>query len=122
MLRDRIQKHGTSVWLVNTGWTGGPYGVGHRMSLAHTRSLLRAALNGDLDGVETIEDPVFGIRVPVACCGLEADVLQPRASWADKNAYDAQSQKLAGMFRANFGQYEDHADPEVIAAGPLAGR
>ena len=118
MLKERIQKHNTDVWLVNTGWTGGPYGVGHRMSLAHTRALLHAALDGSLAKVPTVQDPVFGLHVPTICPGVPDDVLQPRQTWEDKAAYDVQAQKLAAMFRANFSQFADDVAPEVVAAGP----
>jgi phosphoenolpyruvate carboxykinase (ATP) len=118
MLRQRIQQHGAVVWLVNTGWTGGPYGVGHRMSLAHTRALLHSALNDALAGAPTATDPVFGLHTPVQCGGVPDDILSPRNTWRDKAAYDAQAHKLAAMFQKNFAQYADHVSPEVLAAGP----
>ncbi|HEX9115350.1 MAG TPA: phosphoenolpyruvate carboxykinase (ATP) [Anaerolineae bacterium] len=118
MLKDRIARHHADVWLVNTGWTGGPYGVGHRMSLAHTRALLRAALDGDLGCAATEPEPVFGLQVPTSCADVPAEVLQPRTTWTDGAAYDAQALRLAQMFRKNFEQYADHVAPEVLAAGP----
>jgi phosphoenolpyruvate carboxykinase (ATP) len=118
MLKERVEQHGVNIWLVNSGWTGGQYGVGHRMSLAHTRALLHAALDGSLAGVPTVEDPIFSLRAPLHCPGVPDEVLQPRQTWSDGTAYDAQARKLAGMFRANFEQFVDHAAPEVLAAGP----
>ena len=118
MLGEKLRTHGAHVWLVNTGWTGGPYGVGRRMSLGHTRSMIQAALAGQLDEVETRTDPVFGLHVPVTVPGVPSSVLNPRDTWDDGEAYDAQAQKLAGMFRENFRQFEDQVPDEVKAAGP----
>ena len=120
MLRERVESHNSDVWLVNTGWTGGPYGVGHRMSLAHTRALLRAALDGSLASAPTVQDPIFGLHVPTHCDGVPAEILQPRQTWADKAAYDAQARDLAAMFRQNFAAYADQVASEVLAAGPVA--
>ena len=117
LLGERIGRHATRVWLLNTGWTGGPYGTGTRISLPHTRAILRAAISGKLDGVETREDPFFGFRVPVSCPGVPPGLLDPRSTWRDGRAYDAQGRKLAGMFEENFAQYEDQVTPEVRAAG-----
>ncbi|RME66048.1 MAG: phosphoenolpyruvate carboxykinase (ATP), partial [Caldilineae bacterium] len=111
---------GASVWLVNTGWTGGPYGVGSRMKLAHTRRMVHAALNGELENVETVIDPIFGLHVPTHVEGVPDEVLQPRNTWADPAAYDAQAAKLARMFVENFEQFADGVTPEIIAAGPRA--
>ncbi len=118
MLRERVQAHGSHVWLVNTGWTGGPPGVGRRMSLAHTRALLHAALDGDLAGMPVTTDPIFGLRVPAHCPGLPDEILQPRETWPDMAAYDVQARKLAAMFQQNFAQFADSVAPEVVAAGP----
>lgn len=118
MLGDRIERHGTSVWLVNTGWTGGPHGVGRRIKLAYTRAMVRAALEGRLDDVPVREDPFFGLSVPLSCPGVPDELLQPRATWADAGAYDEQARRLAGMFRENFRQFEDRAAAEVREAGP----
>ena len=98
LLKAKLDQHGVPVWLVNTGWTGGPYGVGKRMSIAHTRALLTAALDGKLAGVEFKPDPVFGIEVPTSCPGVPAGVLTPRGTWPDPAGYDKQAAKLAGMF------------------------
>jgi phosphoenolpyruvate carboxykinase (ATP) len=121
LLSENIAKNGTRVWLMNTGYTGGPYGVGKRMSIAHTRALLNAALEGKLDGVATYKDPIFGVEVPVDCPGVPSQVLRPRETWADKAAYDAKAQHLAKLFNENFKQFADQASPEVAAAAPKAG-
>jgi phosphoenolpyruvate carboxykinase (ATP) len=117
LLGEKIARHRARAWLLNTGWTGGPYGVGHRIRLPHTRAMLRAALEGKLDGVETKEDPFFGLRVPTSCPGVPPEILDPRATWRDAGAYDAQARKLAGMFDGNFAQFRDHVPPDVRAAG-----
>jgi phosphoenolpyruvate carboxykinase (ATP) len=122
LLADRINRHNATCWLVNTGWTGGPYGTGHRISIAHTRTLIDAALSGKLDSVRVCPDPVFGLNIPESVPGIPAEILQPRATWKDKAAYDAAARDLAGRFHENFRQYQDKADPEVRAAGPPAGR
>lgn len=105
MLKEKLERHGCPVWLVNTGWTGGPYGVGKRMSLGHTRSLLRAALTGQLKDVPFSPDPVFGLAVPASCPGVPDGVLRPRDAWADKAAYDAKARELAERFKAEFKKY-----------------
>ncbi len=121
LLGERISRHEVDVWLVNTGWSGGPYGVGQRMKIAHTRAMVNAVLNGRLRDVPVTVDPVFGVRVPTACPDLPAEVLNPRATWADKSAYDAQARKLAGMFIENFKDFADQVKPEVVQAGPHVG-
>jgi phosphoenolpyruvate carboxykinase (ATP) len=118
LLGERIVRHGTSVWLVNTGWSGGPYGVGERISIAHTRALLHAILRGDLRDGAMREDPVFGFRVPKGCPGVPSEILDPRATWADKAAYDLHARRLAGMFEDNFARFADDVPPEVCATGP----
>ena len=118
LLGERIAEQKPNVWLINTGWTGGPFGVGKRMKLSLTRRMVSAALNGELDDVETFEEPFFGLRIPVAIEGVPDNVLNPRDSWTDKDAYDAQAQKLVGMFAANFKQFEDGVSEEIAAAGP----
>jgi phosphoenolpyruvate carboxykinase (ATP) len=119
MLGERIERHQARVWLVNTGWSGGPYGVGNRMKLSYTRTMVRAALAGELDGVAVTTDPVFGLAVPTAVTGVPSEVLAPRSTWADPAAYDAQARKLAQMFRENFEQYRAQVSPAVAAAGPV---
>jgi phosphoenolpyruvate carboxykinase (ATP) len=106
------------VWLVNTGWTGGPYGVGSRMKIAHTRAMINAALSGALATVAVQRDPIFNLDVPTNCPGVSADVLNPRNTWQDKNAYDQMARKLARMFVDNFTTFEATASPAVKAAGP----
>jgi phosphoenolpyruvate carboxykinase (ATP) len=118
MLGENLRATGARVWLVNTGWTGGAYGVGRRMSLGHTRSIISAALAGELDHVATEADPVFGLHIPAAVPGVPAEVLQPRKTWADKAAYDAQAATLAGMFKDNFERFAAELPAEVKAAGP----
>jgi phosphoenolpyruvate carboxykinase (ATP) len=120
MLGERIEKHGSRVWLVNTGWTGGAYGEGHRMKLAHTRAMVRAALAGELNDVETTPDPIFGVHVPNSVPGVPDEVLTPRETWKDRDAYDAQAKKLAGMFRDNFEKFADSVSEDVRQAGPKA--
>jgi phosphoenolpyruvate carboxykinase (ATP) len=117
LLGEKVATHKVKVWLLNTGWTGGPYGVGRRISIDHTRALLRAALAGKLDGVETREDPVFGLRVPRSCPDVPPGVLDQRSTWKDPSAYDRTARKLAGMFDENFAQYAEHVDPKVPASG-----
>ena len=115
MLGERIERHGADVWLVNTGWSGGPYGVGKRMSIAYTRAIVAAALDGSLAGVETRVDPIFGLHVPVSCPGVPAEVLDPRGTWSDPAAYDAKAHDLVERFRKNFAKFADQVTPEVRA-------
>ena len=119
LLGERLDRHGATVWLVSTGWTGGPYGEGHRMPIAATRALLHAALSGELAGVEYRTDPVFGFDVPVAVPGVQSGLLDPRLTWADPAAYDEKARELAQMFRKNFERFEG-VSPSVAAAGPRA--
>jgi phosphoenolpyruvate carboxykinase (ATP) len=119
MLTDRLAAQDARVWLVNTGWTGGPYGTGERMNIAHTRSMVRAALDGRLADVPTRLDPVFGIAVPTSCPDVPASFLDPRTTWADRDAYDRQAARLAAMFVANFEAYADRVGPGIAAAGPI---
>ena len=119
MLGEKLSAHGASVWLVNTGWTGGPFGEGHRMPIKATRALLTAALSGALDDADYRVDEVFGFEVPVAVPGVDTALLDPRSTWADPTAYDAKARELAGMFRANFEKrFAATAEPAVAAAGP----
>jgi phosphoenolpyruvate carboxykinase (ATP) len=119
MLGERIARHGARVWLVNTGWTGGAFGTGSRMKLAHTRAMLRAALSGSLDRAKFTKDAVFGFEVPVSVPDVPDGVLTPRATWPDAAAYDAQARRLATMFRENFEQYRSQVPAAVMSAGPL---
>ena len=118
ILGEKLRRHGSQVWLVNTGWTGGGFGTGRRMDLPHTRAMIRAALDGSLDGVPTRTDPVFGLAVPREVAGVPARVLTPRSTWADPEAYDRAAGRLASMFRDNFSSFADAAPKEVRAAGP----
>jgi len=118
LLHKKLAAHGSTVWLINTGWTGGPYGVGKRMGIRHTRTLLSAALDGTLDQAPFRTNKLFGFEVPTACPGVPSAVLDPRQTWPDSAAFDAQAHKLVGMFKANFKQFEDGCSAEVIAAGP----
>jgi len=120
LLREKLNKHQAKVWLINTGWTGGPYGTGKRMSLAYTRAIVHAALDGKLDGVETWEDPFFGLNVPKHVPNVPDEVLNPRNTWSDKAAYDAKAKDLGHRFMENFEKYADKAGPELRAAGPKA--
>ncbi|MDR3707244.1 MAG: phosphoenolpyruvate carboxykinase (ATP) [Capsulimonadaceae bacterium] len=119
LLGERLAKHGATAYLVNTGWSGGPYGVGKRMKLSLTRAMVTAAVSGALDNVETKQDPIFGLHIPVHIDGVPDDVLQPRNTWADKAAYDATAKKLASKFVENFKKYEPVPD-QVRNAGPKA--
>ena len=118
LLGKRLAEHQVDAWLVNTGWTGGPYGVGSRMKIAHTRAMIRAALNGTLADREMRVDPVFGLHVPRSCPDIPPEVLDPRSTWKDPEAYDAQAQDLAGRFRKNFEQFSMSVSSEVRQAGP----
>ena len=118
MLGARMDRFDVPVWLVNTGWTGGPYGTGERMNINWTRQMVRAAIGGKLDGVPTRTDPNFGIQVPTTCPDVPAEVLWPRDTWADKDAYDRQARKLAEMFVENFRTFEDRVTDAVRASGP----
>ena len=118
MLADRLEEHDVPVWLVNTGWTGGPYGTGERMRIDDTRNMVRAALQGKLDDAEFEVDPVFGTEVPREVPGVPSEVLRPRDTWPDPEAYDAKARELAGMFRENFSAYADGVAKAVRGAGP----
>ena len=121
MLGERLDAHDVPVWMVNTGWTGGPYGVGQRMNIQQTRDMVRAALDGSLEGVPTVTDPVFGVQVPVRVPGVPSEVLTPRATWADSDAYDTQARKLAGMFAENFERFTERVSAGVAGSGPRLG-
>ena len=118
MLGEKIARHAARVWLVNTGWTGGPYGVGTRMKIGYTRAMIHAALAGALDHVAYETDPVFNVAVPTSCPEVPPEVLKPRNTWTDGVDYDAQAAKLARMFAENFKTFEGGVTPEVRAAGP----
>ncbi len=118
MLADKLRKHGAQTWLVNTGWSGGPYGVGSRIKLKYTRAIVDAIHSGALAKASTVEDPVFGIAVPTSCPDVPSEILMPRNTWVDKAAYDQKAKKLAQLFKDNFKKYEASASAEVKAGGP----
>jgi len=118
MLADRIRTHGANVWMVNTGWSGGPYGVGSRMPIAYTRAIIDAIHDGSLAQSPTVTDPVFGLEVPTQCPGVPEDMLLPENTWDDSAEYRRAAEQLAAQFRENFRQYEDQAGPEIRRAGP----
>ncbi len=118
MLSEKMQKAGVNVWLVNTGWTGGPYGTGHRMSLPHTRATITAALNGELDAVEFEKHDIFGILMPKSCPNVPDEILNPMNTWDNKEDYYAKANELAGKFNANFEQFASYANDEIMAGAP----
>jgi phosphoenolpyruvate carboxykinase (ATP) len=118
LLHQKLRTHQSQVWLVNTGWTGGPYRQGTRMKLAHTRALVRAAIGGHLAKTPFSPDPVFGVLVPESCPGVPSELLRPRNTWRNPAEYDAQARRLAGLFQSNFAKYASHASEAVRQAGP----
>ncbi|MDO8754324.1 MAG: phosphoenolpyruvate carboxykinase (ATP) [Anaerolineales bacterium] len=118
LLKRKIERYGVTCWLVNTGWVGGPYGVGKRISIKYTRALLSAALNGKLDQVKFTKDPIFGFEVPTKCPNVPDEVLNPATSWGDKKEYDRRYKDLAMRFKQNFAKFEDGTPREVVEAGP----
>jgi phosphoenolpyruvate carboxykinase (ATP) len=120
MLAERIDRHHSHAWLVNTGWTGGPYGVGSRIKLSQTRAIIDAIHEGSLEAEPTSEDPIFGLHVPISCRGVPEGLLIPRHAWAELDAYDRTARKLADQFRENFAQYADQSSEEIRLAGPRA--
>ncbi len=115
LLGDRVAHHEVDCWLVNTGWTGGPYGTGRRMSIAHTRAMVNAALDGSLRDTRFESEPFFGLSIPTEVSGVPTEVLNPRNAWTDGAAYDLQARKLAGLFAENFKQFEAKVGPDVLA-------
>lgn len=120
MLSSKMKEAGVNVWLINTGWTGGAYGTGHRMKLKLTRAMITAALNGQLDDVEFKNHEVFGLAIPQTCPNVPDEVLNPRNTWEDKAAYDAKALELAAAFKNNFAKFEEFANEEIMSGGPLA--
>jgi phosphoenolpyruvate carboxykinase (ATP) len=118
LLGEKLKKNDVNVWLVNTGWSGGSYGVGSRMKLSYTRALITAALNGELDNVKYQTMPIFGLLIPKSCPDVPNEILNPRNTWEDKNAYDATANALAVSFVKNFAQYADFASEEILSAAP----
>jgi phosphoenolpyruvate carboxykinase (ATP) len=117
LLRERIEKHNVRCYLINTGWSGGPYGVGSRININYTRSMVHAVISGEIEKVELVTDPIFGLHMPTACPDVPDNILQPRNTWDDQEAYDLQAQKLANRFKENFKQFNLVGD-DVRAAGP----
>ena len=118
MLGELLREHKSSVWLVNTGWSGGAYGTGQRMKLSYTRAMVRAMLAGKLDNAKTVTDPVFGLHMPTEIEGVPSEILAPRNTWRDGAAYDAQAKKLAGMFAENIKKFGSAVSPAILGAGP----
>jgi phosphoenolpyruvate carboxykinase (ATP) len=122
MLADKMQQHQATAWLVNTGWTGGSFGIGSRIKLAHTRAIIDAIHSGQLGNIPTTVEPVFGLAIPTSCPGVPGDLLSPRSTWSKPSAYDTKALHLAKLFHSNFANYADQATAEVQSAGPqLAG-
>ena len=120
LLGKKLQQNKVNVWLVNTGWSGGPYGVGSRMKLSYTRAMITAALNGSLEKAKFDTLPIFDLHIPTSCPDVPADILNPRNTWKDKDAYDAKANDLANSFVKNFEQYASKASPEILKAAPKA--
>lgn len=120
MLGDKMKEHDVNVWMINTGWTGGAYGTGSRMKLKYTRAMITAALEGKLDNVSYLADPIFGMSIPASCPDVPAELLDPRSTWTDKSAYDEKATYLAGLFVKNFTKYADGVTEDILAAAPKA--
>ncbi|MEQ8517445.1 MAG: phosphoenolpyruvate carboxykinase (ATP) [Cytophagales bacterium] len=120
MLGMKMDEHKVNVWLINTGWTGGPFGVGSRMKLSYTRAMITAALKGQINNVEFEKHPIFGLDVPISCPNVPSEILNPRNTWTDKDAYDNKANQLARAFVENFQKYEDFANADIMAGAPKA--
>lgn len=118
LLAEKITKHGAKAWLVNTGWTGGPYGIGSRIKLKYTRAIIDAIHNNDFDQVEMIDEPIFGFKIPTSCPDVPSEILQSKETWVDKKGYENTLKKLAELFKTNFKKYEKGVNKEIVAAGP----
>lgn len=118
MLGNKMEENNVNVWLINTGWSGGPYGVGARINLKYTRAMITAALEGDLDAVDYVEHEVFGLKMPVSCPNVPNEILSPKNTWNDAKAYDAKANKLAQAFINNFKKFEEHASDQILSASP----
>src|SRR5690606_2481851 len=119
MLSNKMKDSNVNVWLVNTGWTGGAYGTGKRMKLKYTRAMIDAALEGKLKDVDYVQHPVFGLQMPKECPNVPSEVLNPRQTWSDENAYDNKAKTLANSFKQNFKKYEENANEEILSGGPI---
>jgi phosphoenolpyruvate carboxykinase (ATP) len=118
LLKENIDRHQTKTWLLNTGLVGGPSGIGKRISIRHSRAILTAVLEGNLDNVDYQVDPWFGFEIPASCPGVPAEILNPAEAWSDKSAYEKTIQTLVDQFKANMDKYRDTTPQEVILAGP----
>jgi phosphoenolpyruvate carboxykinase (ATP) len=118
LLGQKMKEHNVNVWLINTGWSGGSYGVGSRIKLRYTRSMITAAMKGQLDNIEYKTHQVFGLAMPTVVPDVPTELLHPRATWSSAEAYDATANKLAAAFVKNFQKYADNASPEILAAAP----
>jgi len=118
LLAEKMRKHGARAWLINTGWSGGAYGVGHRIKLKHTRAIVDAIHSGSLAQEKTKEDPIFGFQVPLSCEGVPSEILDPRNTWTDNTSYDKKAAKLSELFHQNFENFKDGCTPAVLGAGP----
>ena len=118
MLGEKLKQHNTNVYLINTGWSGGPAGVGKRMNLAYTRAMVTAAIEGDMETVAYDLDPIFNVYVPQMCPNVPGNILKPRNTWSDPEAYDRQAGELAELFNENFTKFSDDMPEEIIKAGP----
>lgn len=118
LLAEKITKHGAKAWLVNTGWTGGPYGIGSRIKLKYTRAIIDAIHNNDFDQVEMVDEPIFGFKIPTSCPDVPSEILQSKETWVDKKGYENTLKKLAELFKTNFKKYEKGVNKEIVAAGP----
>ena len=118
LLAEKMKKHNTKAWLVNTGWTGGAHGEGSRISLKYTRAMIDAIHNGDFEGVETTADPEFGFAIPLSCPNVPDEILIPKNTWANKEQYDEVKMKLVNLFQENFKKFEANVNPEIVQAGP----
>lgn len=119
MLSKKMKETGVNVWLVNTGWTGGPYGVGSRMKLKFTRAMITAALEGELEHVEFENHPLFGLSMPTSCPNVPDEILNPRNTWKNLKSYDVQAKELAASFRENFAKFESYANAEIMGGAPM---
>jgi phosphoenolpyruvate carboxykinase (ATP) len=120
LLKEKISRHKAHCWLVNTGWNGGPFGVGKRISIAHTRAIIHAILSGSLRHVPTRPDPIFGLQIPESCDGVPSQILTPRGTWKNAADYDAKARELAKLFEKNFANFSATVSQEVCASGPRA--
>ena len=121
MLGKKMEEGNVNVWLINTGWSGGEYGVGSRIKLSYTRNMITSALEGKLDNVDFVEHEVFGLAMPVECPEVPTEILNPKNTWKDKDAYDTKAQKLAKAFVDNFEKFAEFANEEILSAAPKAG-